>query len=60
MHGIERPGLQNHGLIVFRHGRSEAECLGVVEDLKRDTPLREHAVLRSLKELKKISMTYFA
>ena len=42
------------------HGRSEAECLGVVEDLKRDTPLREHAVLRSLKELKKISMTYFA
>ena len=42
------------------HGRSEAECLGVVDDLKRDTLLREHAVLRSLKELKKISMTYFA
>ena len=47
-------------LYTMIHGRSEAECLGVVEDLKRDTPLREHAVLRSLKELKKISMTYFA
>ena len=47
-------------LYTMIHGRSEAECLSVVEDLKRDTPLREHAVLRSLKELKKISMTYFA
>ena len=47
-------------LYTMIHGRSEAECLGVVEDLKRDTLLREHAVLRSLKELKKISMTYFA
>ena len=47
-------------LYTMIHGRSEAECLSVVEDLKRDTPLREHAILRSLKELKKISMTYFA
>ena len=41
------------------HGRSEAECLGVVEDVKRTTSLKEHAILRSLKELKKTSMTYF-
>lgn len=47
-------------LYTMIHGRSEAECLGVVNDIMRDTPLREHAVLRSLKELKKISMTYFA
>lgn len=47
-------------LYTMIHGRSEAECQGVVEDLRRTTPLEEHAVLRSLKELKKISMTYFA
>ncbi len=47
-------------LYTMVHGRSEAECLGVVEEIMRDTPLREHAILRSLKELKKISMTYFA
>lgn len=41
------------------HGRSEAECLGVVEDVRRATSLKEHAILRSLKELKKTSMTYF-
>ncbi|MBE6441815.1 MAG: Lrp/AsnC family transcriptional regulator [Desulfovibrio desulfuricans] len=47
-------------LYTMIHGRSEAECRSVVDDILRDTPLREHAVLRSLKELKKISMTYFA
>lgn len=41
------------------HGKSAEDCALVVEDLKRDTPLTECAVLKSLKELKKISMTYF-
>lgn len=47
-------------LYTMVHGRSEAECLKVVDDLMRDSPLKEYAILRSLKELKKISMTYFA
>lgn len=47
-------------LYTMVHGRSEAECLGVVDDLLRSWPLKEYAILRSLKELKKISMTYFA
>lgn len=46
-------------LYTMVHGRNEAECLAVVDDIMRQTPLREHAVLRSLKELKKISPTYF-
>lgn len=41
------------------HGRSEQECLDVVEELRRATQLDEYAILTSLKELKKTSMTYF-
>ncbi|BAV92560.1 siroheme decarboxylase subunit beta [Candidatus Desulfovibrio trichonymphae] len=47
-------------LYTMVHGRNEAECLGVVEELAHTSPLREHAVLKSLKELKKTSMIYFA
>lgn len=47
-------------LYTMVHGRSEAECMGVVEDLLGAWPLRDYAVLRSLRELKKTSMTYFA
>ena len=47
-------------LYTMAHGRSEAECLGVAEDLLAAWPLRDYAVLRSVKELKKTSMTYFA
>ena len=47
-------------LYTMIHGRSEAECRGVVDDLLRSWPLKEYAILRTLKELKKISMTYFA
>ena len=47
-------------LYTMVHGRSEEECLGVVADLRESWPLKEYAVLRSLKELKKTSMTYFA
>lgn len=41
------------------HGRHENEYLEVVEWVLKNTPLKEYAVLESLKELKKISMTYF-
>lgn len=41
------------------HGRSEAECQKVVEELALSWPLKQYAILRSLRELKKISMTYF-
>ena len=47
-------------LFTMIHGRSEAECLQVVEQLRRETVLSEYAILESLKELKKTSMTYFA
>lgn len=47
-------------LYTMIHGRSREECLQVVEDLRRDTALDDYAILESLQELKKISMTYFA
>ena len=46
-------------LYTMVHGRSEQECLDVAQELIATTPLREYAILKSLKELKKISMTYF-
>ena len=46
-------------LYTMVHGRSEEECLGVVNELRDGWPLKEYAILRSLKELKKTSMTYF-
>ena len=46
-------------LYTMIHGRTEQECLDVVEELRRETVLDEYAILRSLKELKKTSMTYF-
>ena len=47
-------------LYTMVHGRSEEECLKVVDELLHTSPLREYAILRSLRELKKMSMTYFA
>ena len=41
------------------HGRNEGDYLEIIEDLRAKTSLREYAVLRSLKELKKTSMSYF-
>lgn len=46
-------------LYTMVHGRSQEECEGVVKALSTLPHLDEHAVLSSLKELKKISMTYF-
>lgn len=42
------------------HGKSEQDCLDVVDELRRTTSLEQCEILESLKELKKISMTYFA
>lgn len=41
------------------HGKSMQECYDVVEELRQNTCLEDYAVLESIKELKKISMTYF-
>lgn len=41
------------------HGRNEDEYRSVIATLIETTPLRDYAVLHSLRELKKISMTYF-
>lgn len=41
------------------HGKSEEDCLAVIQELKEKTILRDHAVLKTVKELKKISMRYF-
>lgn len=41
------------------HGRSAEECLETVAELGKTPPFAEYAVLESIKELKKTSMTYF-
>lgn len=41
------------------HGKSEQDCLDVIEELRHTTRLETYAMLESVKELKKISMTYF-
>ena len=46
-------------LYTMIHGHSEAECRQTVEDIMRATSLQEYVILRTLKELKKTSMTYF-
>jgi len=46
-------------LYTMVHGRSDDECLAAVEDLRHIPGIGNCAMLRSLKELKKISMTYF-
>ena len=46
-------------LYTMIHGRHPDEYKEVLADLMASTSLREYAVLESLAELKKISMTYF-
>ena len=46
-------------LYTMIHGRTPDEYKEVVAALIAQTSLREYAVLESLKEMKKISMTYF-
>ncbi len=46
-------------LYTMVHGRSQEECAAVIRDLAAIEHMEQHAVLSSLRELKKISMTYF-
>lgn len=46
-------------LYTMIHGRNEGDCQLVIDELRRETALDDHAVLESLEELKKTSMTYF-
>lgn len=46
-------------LYTMIHGRSEEECEETVHKLMSLWPLRDYILLRTLKEWKKISMTYF-
>lgn len=41
------------------HGRTDTECEKVIHELRSAWPLQDYVVLRSLRELKKTSMTYF-
>lgn len=46
-------------LYTMVHGKTEAECNATIDELAKIPHMGEHAVLKSIKELKKISMTYF-
>ena len=46
-------------LFTMIHGRTEDECRNVLAELDSTLPHKGYAVLPSLRELKKISMTYF-
>ncbi|MBO4369188.1 MAG: Lrp/AsnC family transcriptional regulator [Desulfovibrio sp.] len=41
------------------HGRTPEECNATITELQTKAPLQEHVVLHTIKELKKVSMTYF-
>ncbi len=46
-------------LFTMIHGMKAEEIQEVIDSLVKDTALEEYAVLESIKELKKTSMTYF-
>lgn len=46
-------------LYTMIHGRSSGECMATVNELLAIWPLRNYAILDTVRELKKISMTYF-
>ena len=46
-------------LYTMVHGKSAGECEAAIDELSRIPNMGEHAVLTSVRELKKISMTYF-
>ncbi|MDR2892478.1 MAG: Lrp/AsnC family transcriptional regulator [Deltaproteobacteria bacterium] len=49
----------SYNMYTMAHGRHKDEYLEVIDFILKNTTLKEYAVLHSLKELKKISMTYF-
>ena len=48
-----------YALYTMIHGRRPDDCKEVIEHLRTTTSLRDFAVLESVRELKKASMTYF-
>lgn len=48
-----------YALFTMIHGRHETEYMDVIDFIMQNTCLHDYAVLHSLQELKKISMTYF-
>lgn len=48
-----------YSLYTMIHGRSPEECQETIGTLSRELGLQTYSVLYSIKELKKISMTYF-
>ena len=48
-----------YNMYTMTHGRHKDEYLEVIDFILENTTLKEYAVLHSLRELKKISMTYF-
>lgn len=47
-------------LYTMIHGKSADDCKAVIDYLLGVWPLQDHAILPTLRELKKTSMTYFA
>lgn len=41
------------------HGKSDAECKKVIDELLKNWPLKQYIVLKTIRELKKVSPTYF-
>lgn len=48
-----------YSIYTMVHGRNPEECQAAIDTLSRELGLNTYAVLKSIKELKKISMTYF-
>ncbi|MBQ7738040.1 MAG: Lrp/AsnC family transcriptional regulator [Desulfovibrionaceae bacterium] len=48
-----------YNLYTMIHGRTPAECQQAIQKLQAVPYFKEHTILKSLKELKKVSMTYF-
>ncbi|MBG0778106.1 MAG: Lrp/AsnC family transcriptional regulator [Desulfovibrionaceae bacterium] len=48
-----------YNLYTMVHAKSREECLDVIRRLSEATGESDYAILNSIKELKKISMTYF-
>ena len=46
-------------LYTMIHGRTPAECQAAITKLQAMAPFSEHVILRTVKELKKVSMRYF-
>jgi DNA-binding Lrp family transcriptional regulator len=55
----ERCGDFPYNLYSMIHGRSDDECRILVDQMSRETGIKDYAMLYSRKELKKTSMRYF-